>query len=308
MQEGKASKTAEYMALFRALESVRPPRKRLFFDPLAADFLSPRLKAATQFARLPLVGQVLHWLIECLWPGVESSGVARTRYIDDLLLEAVGQGVSQLVILGSGFDCRPYRLQGLEAVNVVEVDHPATLRVKRQILAPILDNISLRVRFLPFNFDSEKLEDRLGAILDPGLPTVFIWEGVTNYLSAAAVEKTLCSIRRSVHDSRLIFTYIDKSVLEDDSAFKGATRASRRVSRVGEKWTFGIRPDDVCKYLAERDFKLKTDLDASSYRALYWGKRGARTQGYDFYHVASASAISGSPDRRPDEERLRTTQ
>jgi len=34
MQKGRASRTAEYMALFRALESSLPEAKRLFDDPM----------------------------------------------------------------------------------------------------------------------------------------------------------------------------------------------------------------------------------------------------------------------------------
>ena len=42
MKEGRASRTAEYMALFRALESTLPEDRRLFADPFAATFLTPR--------------------------------------------------------------------------------------------------------------------------------------------------------------------------------------------------------------------------------------------------------------------------
>jgi O-methyltransferase involved in polyketide biosynthesis len=41
-----ASRTAEYMALFRALETARrPARARLFEDRFAAGFLRPTLRA-----------------------------------------------------------------------------------------------------------------------------------------------------------------------------------------------------------------------------------------------------------------------
>ena len=38
MQAGRASRTAEYNALFRALESSLPEDRRLFADPLARSF------------------------------------------------------------------------------------------------------------------------------------------------------------------------------------------------------------------------------------------------------------------------------
>lgn len=48
-----ASRTAEYMSLFRALESARPPGHRLFVDPFAARLLSGRLRLVAARARLP---------------------------------------------------------------------------------------------------------------------------------------------------------------------------------------------------------------------------------------------------------------
>jgi O-methyltransferase involved in polyketide biosynthesis len=40
MRAGRASRTAEQNALFRALESARPKRERLFDDPFARKFLT----------------------------------------------------------------------------------------------------------------------------------------------------------------------------------------------------------------------------------------------------------------------------
>ena len=48
-----SSKTAEYMAFFRALESKRSSRIRLFSDPLATDFLRPSLKRVSLLAHFP---------------------------------------------------------------------------------------------------------------------------------------------------------------------------------------------------------------------------------------------------------------
>jgi O-methyltransferase involved in polyketide biosynthesis len=59
MREGERSRTAEYMALFRALETGRAPERRLFADPLAASFLSRPLADVAKAARLP--GLRPHW-------------------------------------------------------------------------------------------------------------------------------------------------------------------------------------------------------------------------------------------------------
>jgi len=47
------------------------------------------------------------------------------------LLECIADGLQQMVIIGAGFDTRPYRFEDLkENVKVFEVDHPVTQQVK----------------------------------------------------------------------------------------------------------------------------------------------------------------------------------
>ncbi len=130
-----ASTTAELMALFRALETVRRPRAaRLFEDPYAQIFLRPSLRAVVAAARAPGAGAAIRWLIDTGWPGARTAGVARTRWIDDALREAIAAGARQVLILGAGFDARALRLPELAAAQIVEVDLPATSRAKRERL------------------------------------------------------------------------------------------------------------------------------------------------------------------------------
>ena len=64
--------------------------------------------------------------IDRRWPGARTSGVARTRLIDDAVAAALRDGIDQVLILGAGFDCRAYRLPGIERARVFEIDHPST--------------------------------------------------------------------------------------------------------------------------------------------------------------------------------------
>ena len=65
MKLPQSSRTAEYMAFFRALETIRPPHHRLFADPFALRFIRPFLpwpttKSVAKLKRLRLrLGQVL---------------------------------------------------------------------------------------------------------------------------------------------------------------------------------------------------------------------------------------------------------
>src|SRR5271156_2784398 len=118
----QSSRTAEHMAFFRALESQRPPRQRLFSDPYAACFLSRPFRRALRLASLPVLSRAVPWLADMIVPGARSSGIARTRWIDDALVAALAKGIRQVVILGAGFDCRAFRIPELRAARIFEVD------------------------------------------------------------------------------------------------------------------------------------------------------------------------------------------
>src|SRR5690349_1341454 len=113
MRKGHASRTAEFMALFRALESSLPEATRLFDDPLARMFLTWPLTIVARLTSLPGLGRLLPWIIDYRVPGARSSAVARTKFIDDAIRASLGEHTEQLVILGAGFDSRAYRMPGL---------------------------------------------------------------------------------------------------------------------------------------------------------------------------------------------------
>src|SRR5215831_16679057 len=133
-----ASRTAEFMALFRALESTSPAEQRLFSDAFAQGFLRPSLRLLVQMARLRPLGVLVSQVLDWRWPGARTSGIARTRFIDDACLEALLEGFEQVVILGAGFDARAYRLPGMEKIRVFEVDHPDTSAEKQRHLRHLL--------------------------------------------------------------------------------------------------------------------------------------------------------------------------
>src|SRR6185436_13828332 len=101
--------------LFRALETARG-RDRVFDDPLAVRFLQGGYRVLARAAQIGFVGRWLEKYIDRRWPGPRPSAVARTRLIDDLVVEALGQGARQVLLLGAGYDSRAYRLPGISRV------------------------------------------------------------------------------------------------------------------------------------------------------------------------------------------------
>jgi O-methyltransferase involved in polyketide biosynthesis len=90
------------MALFRAMETCYPRERHLFEDRFARSFLRTSLKLVSYIPCIPLIGFFVSWFIDKKWAGVRSSGIARTRLIDDLLIQALQDGITQVVILGVG--------------------------------------------------------------------------------------------------------------------------------------------------------------------------------------------------------------
>lgn len=288
MQPTRTSRTAEIMALLRALETARPAGARLFDDPLAAGFLSPGLRRLARWASVPVLRALLPRYLDWRLPGARSSGIARTRLIDDWAAGHVAAGARQIVLLGAGFDSRAWRLPAFAALPVFEVDHPATAAEKRRRLAGAGADAA-RIVSVTIDFDREKLPEALSrAGFDRSRRTLVIWEGVTNYLTAEAVAAVIGWAGSLAAGSGLIFTYVDEAVLREPRRFAGAARILREVSGAGEPWTFGFDPARLPRYLSERGLRLLEDLGADEYRARYFGAAAARMRGYAFYRAANA--------------------
>jgi methyltransferase (TIGR00027 family) len=195
MISGQSSRTAEYVAFFRACESVRPKHKRLFFDPFAKHFIRRSLRIAVWFSKIPLLGASVPSYADRRLPGARSSAIARTRLIDDATTQALQENIRQIVILGAGFDCRAYRLPGINSTTVFEVDHQATLAWKLSCLRAALPQLPPNVRFVQADFNRESVPQLLAqAGFDASLPAMFLWEGVSNYLTSEAVDAVLRTV------------------------------------------------------------------------------------------------------------------
>jgi methyltransferase (TIGR00027 family) len=126
-----ASKTAAYVALYRALETRQRARPALFRDPYALRFLPLRYQLLIRAAFTPALLCSLNRYADKRAPGARTSAIARTLFIDDVVRAAVARGVRQCVLLGAGFDCRAHRMPELSQVHVFEVDQRDTQRVKQ---------------------------------------------------------------------------------------------------------------------------------------------------------------------------------
>jgi methyltransferase (TIGR00027 family) len=284
MKQNQSSLTAAGIAIVRALESEKPAGERICYDPYARHFAGAGLYYAVKFFTA---------LGYAAWrgPGVWEFLAARDRYIDDYLEACLAEGLEQLVILGAGYDARAYRFEALKTgVKVFEVDHPATQAVKLRKLAAIFGAPPARVTYVPIDFDRETLAGRLFECgYNEGLKTLFIWQGVTFYLTAQAVDDTLAFVAgHSGPGSSIIFDFIDATLLGGAPRHGEVSSMRRYRGLTGEGLAFGIPIATIESFLADRGFtQVKTTDHIALEKAYYSGSRPRKVA--DGYAIASAA-------------------
>jgi methyltransferase (TIGR00027 family) len=290
MRSHEPSRTAEYMALFRAVETAERPERRLFDDPYAIPLLAGKLRMLAEIARLPLIGRLVPAFLDFGWPYTRSSGVVRTRMIDDLVSEAIRAGARQLVLLGAGFDSRAYRLEEASGITTFEVDHPATQRAKRERLADGLGGMPESVRFVEVDFEKDDLERELAkAGFDGKTRSVVVWEGVVSYLTEPAVSGNLAVLAGLLAPgSCLIFTYVHKGALDGSMRFSGSDRWKSWVKRSGEPFIFGFDPATLADTLRPYGLLLRSDASTAEAAGHYRATTGRNETGSELYRVATA--------------------
>jgi len=141
---------------------------------------------------------------------------------------------------------------------------------RKRISAP--ENIT----FVPIDFNRQGIGDtlRAGGYKD-GEKTLFLWEGVTMYLTAEAVKGTLDFIKASATTgSILVFDYVRDEVLSGESKLYGDRVAAKTVANTGEAWTFGLGEGEVANLLYEHGFELRSHYTPEDMERMYFSSDG----------------------------------
>ena len=172
--------------------------------------------------------------------------MARTFYIDKLI-EKSKDKVEQFVVMGAGYDTRCYGDLQRNNLKFFELDQEKTQKLKMECLKKAGIDAS-HVAFAEVDFSTEKWYQKLEkAGFDPGKKTLFLWEGVTLYLSEEDVRKTIKEIKEhAASGSILIADLCSKRLL----ALEG-------IKATNEKFNFGldfsVNPEKVLKTFIESE-------------------------------------------------------
>ena len=283
MRKNQTSMTAIGIAILRGIESEKPEGERLCHDPFARKFVNGALYNLIRF--FDRMGYS-----EKKGPGVVGFLAARERHIDEFLKAQIQVGVEQVVILGAGLDARAYRFDELKRIRVFEVDHPASQASKMEKVKRVLGELPAHVTYIPIDFNVQTLEKRLPESgYDASRKTLFIWQGVTQYLTPEAVDSTLAFIaQHSPSGSSVIFDYMYPTLL--DGTIKRGEVANMRSRRwaSGEMLVFGIPDGQITAFLEQRGFSDVQDADSKLLHDTYFhGANASRAVAYG-YAIASA--------------------
>jgi len=282
----KGKFTAQIAAFARALGNREPdPKVR---NP---DYLAQRmLPAFCQVAFLPIFRGLSRTLYDAGAKGMYCFHQVRTRYVDDVVRAELELGIEQFVILGAGLDTRAYRFsEELRGRTVFEVDHPATQRWKLARIGGVLGELD--VRFVGVNFETDNVAECLArAGFEPGKRALFLWEGVSMYLTEEAIAQTLAFMSQAAPGSSVLFDYIYGDILQGRGEYYGARESLRSARRLGEPYIFGLDPKSAGEFLSAKGYELVSDVDVGELAGRYLTRSDGRLLGQTAAYARVAHA------------------
>ena len=260
METGRASKTALGVAIRRAAHQLidKPP---VLDDPIAMRLVGEGHPRLMERAMHP-VGRDFRGFM-----------AARSRYTEDRLAEAVANGVTQYVVLGAGLDTFAYR-NPFPALQVFEVDFPATQEWKRSMLERAAIALPSNLVFVALDFEHQTLADGLAeAGLDLHKPAFFGWLGVVPYLSLDAFRATMSVVAKMPAGSGVTFDYAVAPETLSPIGRIAFERLSERVAAAGEPFRLFFTPENLEAEIRGAGFDRIEQVGSDGLNELYFQNR-----------------------------------
>ncbi|QLL10449.1 class I SAM-dependent methyltransferase [Mycobacterium vicinigordonae] len=165
--------TATMVAAARAAATRRP-------NPVVTDpFAEPLVRAVglDLFTRIA-AGEIEPTDVQLGFPRMVDTFAARAKFFDDYFADAGATGLQQIVILASGLDSRPYRLQWPAGTVVYEIDQPEVIEFKTSTLAKIGATLGVEHRTVGIDLRDDWPAALLAAGFDIERPTAWLAEGL----------------------------------------------------------------------------------------------------------------------------------
>lgn len=269
--KGKTSDTALFTALRRTIANKEYKNENLGPDYLAKIFLPAHYRFFLRFERIRK--NTKNKLADAM-PGLNEYIIARTAFFDDLFKNALKEQISQIVLLGAGYDSRAYRFFELnKGTKIFELDAIPTQNRKIKCLKAAHTIIPKEVQYVPIDFIKESLS---GVLEKAGYKkqekTLFLWEGVSYYLDSESVKNTLEFVGHSSHaDSVIAFDYTIPLREETMNEYYGAREFTKSMKKyhANEELMFSIQNGEIESFLAKRNLKMIKYMDNEAIERKY---------------------------------------
>lgn len=264
--QASPSRTALHVALRRAAHQLYDAPPLVLDDPIAVQILGTH---AEQLQRTP--GRNPEHKPRPHSIGLRAYLVARSRYAEDLLAQAVSRGITQYVLLGAGLDTFAHR-NPFPHLRVFEVDHPATQQWKRELLLDTDLPSPARLKYVSVDFERQSLAKQLAtAGFDSAASSLFAWLGVVPYLTHEAFRSTVAFLASQQQGSGVVFDYGQpRSALSPNDQLAHDS-LSTRVQQAGEAFHLFFTPAEIAAELAA--FHSIEDIGSTEINARYFASR-----------------------------------
>jgi methyltransferase (TIGR00027 family) len=196
--------------------------------------------------------------------------------------KALVERFDQILLFGAGFDSRALRFQaeGLHT-RIFELDAPPTQQAKIKQYGKRNLTIPSHLVLVPIDFDKESLSQKLDmAGFGKKRRSLFILEGLLMYLEPASVRTTFHTIQEYAGaGSRIVFDYVQASVLRHENTLYGEAGLAKTVSKAGEQWRFGIEPVEIESFTATYGFEVSDNKCARELESSYFQDENGRLAG-----------------------------
>ncbi len=205
-----------------------------------------------------------------------ASILARARFVEDLVVEQAGRGVSQYVILGAGLDTfaqrRPEVASGL---RVYEVDQPGPQAWKQQRLTELGMGIPSYLKFVPVNFEAgDAWWEKLAASgFDAAQPAVVASTGVSMYLTRDAIAAMLRQVAALAPGSTLAMTFLLPLELMAPEVRPGFEMAAKGARASGTPFISFFTPTEMLSLAREAGFRDVQHVSAAALADRYFAGR-----------------------------------
>ncbi|WP_405685388.1 class I SAM-dependent methyltransferase [Streptomyces sp. NBC_01387] len=208
--------------------------------------------------------------------GFRAAIVARARFIEDLVVEQAGHGVTQYVVLGAGLDTFAQRRPEVAAhLRVFEIDQPGTQAWKRRRLIELGYGIPDWLRLVPVDFeaDGDWWQQLSDAGFDPARPAVVVCTGVTMYLTKDATTATLRTLTALAPGSTLAMTFMLPTELIDDADRPALEATKPQAKASGTPFISFYTPREMLTLARDAGFENTRHVSGSSFADRYFADR-----------------------------------